>query len=72
MGVRVDETPITPDKVLRALKAAQEKGPARGVGVTPTQAPSPWPGRLISWQPRETVVHTADVTDHVTTKGSVS
>ncbi len=57
VGVRVDETPITPDKVLRALKAAQEKGPARGVGVTPTQAPSPWPGRLISWQPRETVVH---------------
>ncbi len=45
VGVRVDETPITPDKVLRAMKAAQEKGPARGVGVTPTQAPSPWPGR---------------------------
>jgi 4-hydroxybenzoyl-CoA reductase subunit alpha len=72
VGVRVDETPITPDKVLRALKAAQEKGPARGVGVTPTQAPSPWPGRLIAWQPKETVVHTEDVTDHVTTKGSVS
>lgn len=72
VGVRVDETPITPDKVLRALKAAQEKGPARGVGVTPTQAPSPWPGRLISWQPKETVVHTEDVTGQVTTKGSVS
>src|SRR6266446_108972 len=64
VGVRVDETPITPDKVLRALKAAQEKGPARGVGVTPTQAPSPWPGRLIAWQPKEAVVHTEDVTDH--------
>jgi len=72
VGVRVDETPITPDKVLRALKAAQEKGPARGVGVTPTQAPSPWPGHLISWQPKETAVHTEDITDHVTAKGSVS
>src|SRR5712692_9623304 len=60
VGVRVDETPITPDKVLRALKAAQEKGPARGVGVTPTQAPSPWPGRLISWQPGVMEGHTND------------
>ncbi len=58
VGVRVDETPITPDKVLRALKAAQEKGPSRGVGVTPTQAPSPWPGRLISWQPGVMEGHT--------------
>src|SRR6266571_4091801 len=58
VGVRVDETPITPDKVLRAMKAAQEKGPARGVGVTPTQAPSPWPGRLISWQPGVMEGHT--------------
>jgi 4-hydroxybenzoyl-CoA reductase subunit alpha len=72
VGVRIDETPITPDKVLRALKAAQEKGPARGVGVTPTQAPSPWPGRLIAWQPKEAVVHNEDVADHVTAKGSVS
>jgi 4-hydroxybenzoyl-CoA reductase subunit alpha len=51
VGVRVDETPITSDKVLKALKAAQEKGPTRGVGVTPTTAPSPWPSRLITWQP---------------------
>src|SRR5215469_7668609 len=47
VGVRIDETPVTPDKVLRALKAAKEKGPMRGVSVTPTRAPSPWPGRLI-------------------------
>ncbi|HET8852316.1 MAG TPA: hypothetical protein VFN02_07305, partial [Ktedonobacteraceae bacterium] len=39
------------DKVLKALKAAQEKGPTRGVGVMPTTAPSPWPSRLITWQP---------------------
>ena len=51
VGVRIDETPITSDKVLKALKAAQEKGPTRGVGVTPTTAPSPWPSRLITWQP---------------------
>ena len=51
IGIRIDETPITSDKVLKALKAAQEKGPTRGVGVTPTTAPSPWPSRLITWQP---------------------
>jgi 4-hydroxybenzoyl-CoA reductase subunit alpha len=72
VGVRVDETPITPDKVLRALKAAQEKGPVRGVGVTPTQAPSPWPGRLISWQPRETAVYPEGAAGPIPAKGSVS
>ena len=58
VGVRVDETPITPDKVLRALKAAREKGPVRSIGVTPTRAPSPWPGRLIKWQPGIMEEHT--------------
>src|SRR6266702_1426341 len=58
IGVRIDEVPITPDKVLKALKAAQEQGPTRVVGVTPTQAPSPWPGRLISWQPGVMEGHT--------------
>jgi 4-hydroxybenzoyl-CoA reductase subunit alpha len=55
VGVRVDETPITPDKVLRALKAKNTAGPQRAAGVVPTQAPSPWPTRLIAWQPEEVV-----------------
>jgi CO/xanthine dehydrogenase Mo-binding subunit len=51
VGVRIDEVPITPDKVLSALNAAQGKGTRRS-GVTPTQAPSPWPTRLVKWQPQ--------------------
>jgi len=53
VGVRIDETPITPDKVLKALKARNAVGPQRAVSVQPTQAPSPWPTRLITWQPAE-------------------
>jgi 4-hydroxybenzoyl-CoA reductase alpha subunit len=52
IGVRIDEVPITPDKVLRTLKA-QEPG-ARATArphVAPIEAPSPWPTRLIRWQP---------------------
>src|SRR5437763_6793762 len=52
IGVRIDEVPITPDKVLNALRAV---GQGKGVGPRPTlvatEAPSPWPTRLISWQP---------------------
>jgi 4-hydroxybenzoyl-CoA reductase alpha subunit len=50
-GIRIDETPITPDKVLRLLRA--ESGQARSSSrpqVTPSEAPSPWPARLIKWQ----------------------
>src|SRR3989440_2695665 len=53
-GIRIDETPITPDKVLRLLRAAS--GQARASErpqVTPSEAPSPWPTRLIKWQPEE-------------------
>ena len=53
VGVRIDETPITPDKVLKALKARNAVGPQRAAGVQSTQAPSPWPTRLITWQPEE-------------------
>jgi 4-hydroxybenzoyl-CoA reductase subunit alpha len=56
VGVRVDETPITPDKVLKALKAqdsALHGGSQRPVLVKPVDAPSPWPTRLIKWQPDE-------------------
>src|SRR5579884_1435927 len=52
IGVRIVETPITPDKVLKALKA--ETATTRSVlrpQVTPIQPPSPWPTRLIKWQP---------------------
>jgi xanthine dehydrogenase molybdopterin-binding subunit B len=52
IGVRIDETPITPDKVLKALKA--ETTPTHSASrpqVMPVEAPSPWPTRLIKWQP---------------------
>jgi 4-hydroxybenzoyl-CoA reductase subunit alpha len=54
VGVRIDETPITSDKVLKALRA--EMPGARSVQrpqVESTEAPSPWPTRLIAWQPTE-------------------
>src|SRR6266705_2756060 len=52
VGVRIDETPITSDKVLKALRA--ELSSVRSVQrprVEPTETPSPWPTRLITWQP---------------------
>jgi CO/xanthine dehydrogenase Mo-binding subunit len=52
VGVRIDETPITPDKVLKALRA--ELPGARSTQrpqVEPIEVPSPWPTRLIAWQP---------------------
>jgi 4-hydroxybenzoyl-CoA reductase alpha subunit len=52
IGVRIDEVPITPDKVLRALKAqAPGARVATRPSVAPVEAPSPWPTRLIRWQP---------------------
>ncbi len=54
IGVRIDEVPITPDKVLRALKArGQGKGAGQPSAVIPTEITSPWPTRLIKWQPEE-------------------
>lgn len=44
IGVRIDETPITPDKVLRALKG-------KYAGVAPIAPPPQWPTRLIYWTP---------------------
>ena len=52
VGVRIDETPITSDKVLKALRA--ELSSVRSVQrprVEPIETPSPWPTRLITWQP---------------------
>lgn len=52
IGVRIDEVPITPDKVLKALKAASTTtGVTTRPQISPTQAPSPWPTRLVTWQP---------------------
>lgn len=51
IGVRIDETPLTPDKVLRALNAAHGKA-GQYTGVKPVAAPEPWPTRLVKWQPR--------------------
>ncbi len=54
IGVRIDEVPITPDKVLKALKA--ETATTRTLPrpqVMPSEGPSPWPTRLIRWQPGE-------------------
>ena len=54
VGVRIDETPITPDKVLRAIKAkAGGTKPVRGIVVPPTEFSASWPTRLIKWQPEE-------------------
>jgi 4-hydroxybenzoyl-CoA reductase alpha subunit len=52
IGVRIDETPITPEKVLRALKAAAQGKPN---GVKPIEPPAQWPTRLITWAPAEIV-----------------
>ncbi len=52
IGARIDEVPITPDKVLKALKTASTTtGAATRLQIAPTQAPSPWPTRLVKWQP---------------------
>ena len=52
IGVRVDEVPITPDKILKALKAESTTTRASTrLQVPPAEAPSPWPTRLIKWQP---------------------
>jgi 4-hydroxybenzoyl-CoA reductase subunit alpha len=56
VGIRLDEVPITPDKVLRALKAAQSEPGARPLPpprVQPVAGPSPWPARLIRWSPAQ-------------------
>jgi 4-hydroxybenzoyl-CoA reductase subunit alpha len=48
IGVRIDETPITPEKVLRALKNAAQGKPN---GVKPIEPIEVWPTRLITWTP---------------------
>ncbi len=63
VGVRIDETPITPDKVLNALKAKKAGNGAanvRALGVRPTEVSSAWPTRLIRWQPE--MEHVQEIT----------
>ncbi|HXZ04438.1 MAG TPA: molybdopterin cofactor-binding domain-containing protein, partial [Ktedonobacteraceae bacterium] len=61
VGVRIDETPITSDKILQALRA--ESPGARSVQrprVEPIVVPSPWPTRLITWQPANDSLNAKD------------
>ena len=59
VGVRIDETPITSDKILKALRAELPGArSAQRPRVEPIDTPSPWPTRLIAWQP-DTVTLTA-------------
>jgi CO/xanthine dehydrogenase Mo-binding subunit len=48
IGVRIDETPITPEKVLKALRAAEQGHP---LSVAPINELSAWPTRLVTWAP---------------------
>src|SRR2546427_4732487 len=82
IGVRIDETPITPEKVLRALETRAEGKPGR---FGPTKIPSyPFP-RLIKvpppWvlqpadsngdpSPEHTSVPTSEVTPNVSSRSS--
>jgi 4-hydroxybenzoyl-CoA reductase subunit alpha len=60
IGVRIDEVPITPDKVLRALKAQSgARVNASGSHIAPIVAPGPWPTRLITWQPKDDLLASA-------------
>ncbi|GAC1299216.1 MAG: xanthine dehydrogenase family protein molybdopterin-binding subunit [Ktedonobacteraceae bacterium] len=52
VGVRIDEVPITSDKVFKALRNLS-KGKGMGLQPSPIEIPSPWPTRLIKWQPEE-------------------
>ena len=70
-GVRIDEVPITSDKVLKALKAVRQ-GKGTGLQPAPTQSPSPWPTRLIKWQPEENLVSDEQRTGPVSVQGGIS
>jgi 4-hydroxybenzoyl-CoA reductase alpha subunit len=61
VGVRIDETPITSDKVLKALRTELPSArPGQRPRVEPAEAPSPWPTRLITWQPATVPLITKD------------
>src|SRR6266481_779181 len=71
VGVRIDEVPITSDKVFRALKnLAQGKGTE--LQPTPIELSSPWPTRLISWQHNGSQGEDQSKASHVPVQGGVS
>src|SRR5260370_10626234 len=71
VGVRIDEVPITSDKVFRALKnLAQGKGTE--LQPTPIELSSPWPTRLISWQRNGSQGEDQSKASHVHVQGGVS
>lgn len=49
IGVRIDSTPLTADKILRALKNL-DQGKGDTLAVAHTDFPAAWPTRLITWQ----------------------
>ncbi|HLG65353.1 MAG TPA: molybdopterin cofactor-binding domain-containing protein [Ktedonosporobacter sp.] len=60
-GVRIDETPITPDKILRAIRAVTDTRTTQRAQIAPVAAPSPWPTRLITWRPEQDMVQAQPV-----------
>ncbi len=61
VGVRIDETPITSDKILKALRAELPGArSAQRPRVEPIGTPSPWPTRLIAWQPDTVTLNAKD------------
>ncbi|HYU74985.1 MAG TPA: molybdopterin cofactor-binding domain-containing protein [Ktedonobacteraceae bacterium] len=71
IGVRIDEVPITSDKVLKALKVVRQ-GKGTGLQPAPTQSPSPWPTRLVKWLPEENPVADEQRTAPVSVRGGIS
>lgn len=61
IGVRIDETPITPDKILRAIRALTDPRATQRTQIAPVAAPSPWPTRLITWRPEQDTVQAQPV-----------
>jgi CO/xanthine dehydrogenase Mo-binding subunit len=60
IGVRIDSTPITADKILKALKNL-ELGKGETLTVPPTNFTEAWPTRLIKWQqPAQQVIVSRD------------
>lgn len=60
IGVRIDSTPITADKILKALKNL-ELGKGETLTVPPTNFAEAWPTRLIKWQqPAQQVIVSRD------------
>jgi len=71
IGVRIDEVPITSDKVFRGLKNLTQ-GKGTELQPTPIETSSPWPTRLISWQRNGSQGEDQSQASHVPVRGGVS